>query len=282
MELRPFGRSFFLLSFMLNFTRFPILLLLLAFVACQSNTSEAEYTADVDPNPAAEGFNLEDSDSLAIAWADGVMLAMGGRKTWDETRFLQWNFFGSRKWFWDKKTGDIRVEAASDTTIILYNLQSKHTQVYKYGQTWSDPDTLEYYGERARKAWINDSYWLFMPFKLKDSGVTLSYLGLDTLAETMPATKLRLEFEGVGVTPNNAYDVWIDQADTLIKKWAFYNNATDSLAQFDTPWVEYKNYNGLYLASSRGAEYEIGEIATYSELDSTVFRSFDPLFYLNK
>jgi hypothetical protein len=29
--------------------------------------------------------------------------------------------------------------------------------------------------------WINDAYWLVMPWKLQDPGVTLSYVKTDTL-----------------------------------------------------------------------------------------------------
>jgi hypothetical protein len=44
-------------------------------------------------NPAAEGFNESGSDAKAMAIADEVMQAMGGRKAWDKTRYLSWKFF---------------------------------------------------------------------------------------------------------------------------------------------------------------------------------------------
>ena len=45
-----------------------------------------------------------------------------------------------------------------------------------------------------------------MPFKLKNSGVTLKYLG-DTTAtkDGKPADVLQLTFEGMGVTPDNKH-----------------------------------------------------------------------------
>ena len=45
-----------------------------------------------DLNAPAEGFDLESSDPLAIVIADRVMHAMGGRRAWDQTRYLSWNF----------------------------------------------------------------------------------------------------------------------------------------------------------------------------------------------
>ena len=44
-----------------------------------------------------------------------------------------------------------------------------------------------------------------MPYKLKDSGVTLKYKGQDTLETGHPAEKLQLTFEEVGKTPENKY-----------------------------------------------------------------------------
>ncbi|MEJ2086172.1 MAG: hypothetical protein P8Y44_10915, partial [Acidobacteriota bacterium] len=50
-----------------------------------------------DENPPAPGFNAEASDDEAIVIADQVMEALGGRKAWDDTRYLTWNFFGRRR-----------------------------------------------------------------------------------------------------------------------------------------------------------------------------------------
>ena len=46
-------------------------------------------------NPPAEGFNAEESSPFAVILADQVMNSMGGRKAWDDTNVLYWNFFGA-------------------------------------------------------------------------------------------------------------------------------------------------------------------------------------------
>ncbi len=55
-------------------------------------------TAHAEDNAPAEGFNAADSDTkaIAIAIADEVMSTMGGRKNWDDTRYITWRFFGFR------------------------------------------------------------------------------------------------------------------------------------------------------------------------------------------
>src|SRR5258708_374162 len=75
-------------------------------------------------NPPADGFDLANSDQAAIQLADSIMMAMGGRENWDKTRFISWNFYGRRKWVWDKKTNRVRVESIKDSTIYLANLDS--------------------------------------------------------------------------------------------------------------------------------------------------------------
>ena len=59
-------------------------------------------TIQIVGNPPAEGFDLVNSDAKAIAIADEVVTASGGRQNWENTRLIKWNFFGSRNLAWDK------------------------------------------------------------------------------------------------------------------------------------------------------------------------------------
>jgi len=114
-------------------------------------------------NPAAEGFNLAGSDARAIALADAVMAAQGGRAAWDETRYLSWNFFGRRQLLWDKWTGDVRIDFVGKPTVLLVNVNTGLGQAQIDGVVQTHPDSLAKYAAMARSIWINDSYWLFMP-----------------------------------------------------------------------------------------------------------------------
>ena len=71
---------------------------------------------------------------------------------------------------------------------------------------------------------MNDSYWLFMPFKLKDTGVTLSYLKEDMTQIGELSDVLRLTFKEVGATPDNAYWIWVSKDQNLIKQWAYFKH----------------------------------------------------------
>ncbi len=238
-----------------------ILMLLTFFVACQ----EVSQTEEME-NPQAEGFDLEGSDQLAIDMADKIMEAMGGRKAYDNTRYLKWNFFGARRHFWDKYTGDVKIESLRDSITIDMNINQMTGNVDYKGRQLTDQDSLNQYLQKGKEWWINDSYWLVMPYKLKDSGVTLKYMDQDTMQTGEKAEVLSLTFENVGVTPQNKYHVYIDTSDYLIKQWDYYSNATDSLPRFSSPWLAYQKYGDILLSGDRGGGRKLTEIAVGDSL----------------
>ena len=250
-----------------------LFLIWLALMACQQNKPDTAK----DVNPPAAGFNLEGSDPQATQLADQVMTAMGGRKAWDNTRYLQWNFFGARRHLWDKHTGWVRIDNQRNDLEIILNINREPLtgQVYKDGAVVTNQDSVNYYLERGRRMWINDSYWLVMPFKLKDNGVTLEYVGTDTTISGDPAEVIRLTFEAVGVTPQNAYHVWITPSDSLVKQWAYYADANDSAAVFARIWGDYRQIGNILLSGDRGNDRWLTEIEVLDEVPSNVFESFE-------
>ncbi len=227
-------------------------------------------------NPAADGFDGENSDAAAIAIADEVMAAMGGRNNWDGTRYLAWNFFGRRHLLWDKKSGNVRI--TTDDATYLINVFDDSGKVMKGGEELTHPDSVGKYVDRAKKIWINDSYWLVMPFKLKDSGVTLNSLGKDTTATGDTADKLQLKFKEVGVTPNNMYWVYVDETSRLVTQWDFFTNADDEKPRFSNPWQDYKQHGDILLSGDRGRG-KLTDIAVYQTLPDSVFTTFAPIDY---
>lgn len=203
-------------------------------------------------NPPAEGFNMAASDQQAIAIADMTMEAMGGRSAYENARYLSWNFFGSRKHVWDKQTGDVYIKNLKENYEIRMNINDMKGSLTMAGQDINHPDSLSKYLQKGKEMWINDSYWLVMPYKLKDSGVTLKHAGDGETAEGAQADKLELTFEQVGVTPQNKYHVYVDKESKLITQWDFFTNANDTEPRFSTPWKDYNQYGGIMLSGDRG------------------------------
>lgn len=225
----------------------------------------------------AKSFSSDGSDPKAIAIADKVLAASGGIQSWDTINVLKWNYFGRRQWLWDKKNQMIRVENVQNDTKLILDLKTKQGKVYKDGKEWNDADTLKKYLESAYKMWINDMYWLAMPFKIKDAGVHLNYLREDTTKTGIASDVIVMTFDSVGVTPNNKYEVWVGKNSNLVAQWAYYPNKTDSVPLFISPWDGYVKYGGIFLSSDRGTNRQFSSIKAMDHVSPEVFKNFDPI-----
>ena len=160
----------------------------------------------------------------ARAVAEKVIEAMGGWESWKSTRYLRFSFFGFRTHYWDKDTGRYRVSwtdrGSGHSQVILMNLNSKKGKVYTDGIEVTDVKTRDQFLERARRAWINDTYWLLMPYKLFDPGVELTYSGEEVINGTTYDI-LHLSFNDVGVTPGDEYWAYINRETSLMDKWVY-------------------------------------------------------------
>jgi hypothetical protein len=233
-----------------------------------------------EANPPAEGFNAAQSDTKAIEIADEVMQQMGGRAAWDNTRYLRWTFFGRRTLLWDKWTGNVRIDFADNNDVYLVNINDDSGKVWKDGAYLSQPDSLAKYLGQAKSIWINDSYWLVMPFKLKDSGLTLKYLGEDSKGDTL-RHKLQLTFEAVGDTPDNKYWVFVDDDTKLVSEWSFFTRFDDKEPRFSTPWADYRPYGNILLSGNRGRG-QLTNIAAYNSVPGSVFedaKAYNPAIW---
>jgi len=178
------------------------------------------------------------------------MERLGGRTAWDATRYLTWRFFGGRRHVWDKCTGDHRFEDGE--LIVLSNLHDRHGRAWQADVEILDLDTLAAKLDKAYASWINDSYWLVMPYKLKDSGVTLTYHGECMTEDGLPAHIVELTFHGVGLTPQNRSQVWVDIDNSLVRQWSFYRESTDTEPRFIMPWANWQPYGPIWLNDDFG------------------------------
>lgn len=218
---------------------------LLAFAFAAAGSGWLAGCADKSSDKASG----QAADPKAAAIADRVLKEMGGREGWDNTRYLAWDFFGGQYQIWDKKTGDFHWE--KDTLVANYNLNSKQGHVYSRGKDVSSTPAGQQLLEKLTPMWINNSYWLVMPFKLQDPGVLLKYLGEGKTMDGAPADRLQMTFNKVGVTPDNRYEVLVNQATGLVDEWAYFPKASDPQPAFRRHWNEYARHGQILLASGR-------------------------------
>jgi len=197
------------------------------------------------------------SNPEAIALVKSSLEKMGGRSGWDQARVLKWRFWGKRLHYWDKATGDVRIEA--DSTLILMNINSKKGRVWQSGREITDADSLKSVLDDGYAIWINDSYWLVMPYKLFDPGVRLAEPHDAELSDGRPAQRFTVTFDEVGLTPENKYDVWIADDTGLVEQWAYYEKSTDTDPKFTLPWGGWKKFGPILLATEHGrpADWQI-------------------------
>lgn len=244
---------------------------LMAFIACQS--SGKFVNRDV-PNTPALGFNTEGSDAKAIEIADSVMKACGGRYAWDQTRYIRWTFFNNRTLVWDKTQNRVRIEFNNSDMKILLNLSDMTGKVWQNGAILTQPDSIKKYLERGKGIWINDSYWLVMPFKLKDSGVTLKYLGKRNNTVGSECDVLELTFNAVGSTPDNKYNVYVNPSSRLVVQWDYFKKYTDEKPSMSTPWADYRGLGNIMLALNRGEGRSMLPMGVYKSIPDSVFTRF--------
>ncbi len=263
------GESYVKLATMQTSRHLVVLLACLLVTALPGLAQKSKST-----NPPAAGFDMSGSDPRAVQIADEVMQAMGGRKAWDNTHFISWNFFGNRRLVWDKWSGNVRVDNLKNDQTVMLNINTDQGRVFRNGKEETNPDSVAKFVKAAKGAWINDSYWLVMPFKLKDSGLTLKHLGEEKTDTGQDADLLQMTFKGVGNTPDNKYKVWVDKATHLVTQWAYYPKFTDEKPGFTLPWTDYQKHGSILLSGKRGTR-ELTDIRVYNGLPGEVFTAFD-------
>jgi hypothetical protein len=240
-------------------------LFLVAALGALGGTAGCYRGPPADPNPAAPGFDVAGSDERAIEVADRLMQSLGGRARWDATRLIGWNFFGQRRLLWDKHEQTARIEYLGEGPAldVALHLDTRTGRAWRDGVEIVDPAQLQGVLEAAYRHWSNDSYWLVMPYKLKDSGVTLRDLGQRKLgARTMDVLELTLR--DAGATPQNRYEVLVSEDRCLVESWSFAEKAGETAPRVTTVWQDWRFYGGIQLSGDRG-ERKLSDIFVLTE-----------------
>ena len=232
-----------------------------------------------DSNPPADGFDLAGSDAKAIEIADMVMGTMGGRANWDATRYLSWSFFGNDH-VWDKWTGEYRYQR--DDLVVLMNVNSQEGRAWRAGEEVTEEIEFTKSIESAYRSWVNAGYWLMMPYKLKDSGVTLKYVGEGELMDGRPAEMLELTFKNVGLTPQNKYHIYVSKESMLVEEWAYFPEASDAEPRWNIPWKNWKTYGDIMLSDDRGVRendepFVLPNVGVYDSMSDGMFSDPAPV-----
>lgn len=161
-----------------------------------------------------------------------------GFENWKNVSEIQFTFnvdkdssHFERIWTWKPKTNDVIFSTVGDSIVMFNRSKIDSTKI------------------RLDSGFINDKYWLLVPFQLIwDKGATIS----ESIQETAPISKNVLNKITItypnkgGYTPGDAYDIYFGD-DFLIKEWVFRkgNQVEPSMI---TTFENYQDFNGIKIA----------------------------------
>jgi len=171
------------------------------------------------------------ADAKAAQVAKELTDAMGGQSSWDNLPCFRFDFVAVKEGkevarfqhWWDKKNGRARVEGPDDQghhVVAIFNLGDKHGVSFTDGVPDSDPATIKGRIQNGYERWVNDTYWVMMPFKLRDPGTNLTYDRQANGPNGEVWDVLSLTFDSnVGLTPQDHYWLYVNQKTHLVDKW---------------------------------------------------------------
>ena len=204
------------------------------------------------------------SDAHAVAIANQVMQALGGADRWNRLRGLRWTWEvsvndtvkASRHHSWDKRDGWHRVEGqnrAGHKFLFIERLGSNQGMAWMDGQPIIG-DSLSKLVSHAKSMWTNDTYWMLMPYKLRDPGVTLRDAG-EAHEGAKTYDKIALSFDHVGETPGDHYWIYVNRANHRIEKWDMILEGDQPPAQTWT-WDDWVQKDGLWFPTAHRQDHE--------------------------
>jgi hypothetical protein len=234
----------------------------------------------------------------ALLLADRVVEQMGGREAFNDIRYLRFDFkvdvngnevYAARH-LWDRWTGRYREEWAlfEDEAQALFNVDTNEGRAFRNGTEVTSEAKTDVI-EQAKYNYLNDSYWLLMPWKMTDPGVNLTSFE-HTSADGHIFDVLHLSFEdSVGESPGDQHWLFVNPETGVVEKTGYF------LERFevDTPsfseatiwsWSDWSVLDGVQFASKRKvlhsihdpfetAQSEFTLIATLDDVDDSVFES---------
>lgn len=189
--------------------------------------------------------------------------AMGGQQTWDHLPYFRFDFVvvkdgkevaRFRHW-WDKAHGRCRVEGPDDqgqNVTAIFNLTDKKGKAFTDGVIEADSTNVKNIIQNGYERWVNDTYWVMMPFKLHDPGTRVKHVRVqedEGGGETYDVLELSFA-AGVGLTPKDRYWLYVNQRTHLIDRWEYVLTGQKPPPQGST-WESWTSIGPLQFSLAR-------------------------------
>jgi hypothetical protein len=181
------------------------------------------------------GVPAEKNSDDATNSAEAVWKASGG-ENWPNVKTIDFIFsmvkggkaIAAAEHHWDVAAGTDRVKwEDKDVTVKIANPAP-------------DPDSKTAYAR-----WVNDSFWLLAPLRLKDRGVHVTDQGTKTI-DGAEREVLHLSFDKAALAPHDQCWLYLDPDTHLVSSWDYM---TEPGKMMHASWTGYQRSGGLTLAT---------------------------------
>lgn len=244
-------------------TRLAILALVLAWVAMpvRGSAASARGGSATLRTEAPPG----EADALSASIVKDLTDALGGQQTWDRVPNFRFDFvvvnngreIARFKHWWDKQHSQCRVEGPDDkgrTVAAIFNLLTMKGKTFTDGIIDTDSSNIAAIIKNGYERWVNDTYWVVMPFKLRDPGTRLKHARTEENEGGDTVDVLELSFApGVGLTPEDRYWLHVNRKTHLIEKWEYLLTGHKPPPQGST-WESWSSIGPLKFSLARRFE----------------------------
>ena len=200
------------------------------------------------------------ADPKAAKVARSLDDALGGMSRWESVPYVRFDFVvvkegkelaRFRHW-WDKRHGRDRVEGPDEkgnVVATVVNLADRTGKSFTSGFADRDSASIASHVQNGYERWVNDSYWLMMPFKVRDPGTNLKYGGSKKGPDGVEWDVLELTFDpGVGLTPKDHYWLYVNRKTHLMDRWDYLLQDMKPPAQTAT-WEGWTKFGPVHLST---------------------------------
>jgi hypothetical protein len=234
------------------------------------------------------------ADEKAAAVAAELDNAMGGMPAWESVPYVRFDFVivkegkelaRFRHW-WDKRRGLDRVEGPNDKgqmAAAIVNLRNRTGKSFTAGLPDQDSTGIAAQVENGYERWVNDSYWLMMPFKLRDPGTNLKYDSLKKGPNGVEWDVLELTFDkGVGLTSGDHYWLYVNRKTHLMDKWDYLLEKMTPPAATAT-WEGWSKFGSVRISTlhhfgAKPTMLQFQNVALPPAMDESIFTDARPRY----
>jgi hypothetical protein len=234
---------------------------------------------------AAGGANAE------TVWKE-MTDAMGGQATWDRLPYIRFDFVVTRdgkeiarfRHWWDRAHSRCRVEGPDEkgrVVAAIVDLKTRKGKSFTDGISDTDSSNIANIVQNGYERWVNDTYWLMMPFKMRDPGSHLKYARSEVKPKGEAYDVLELSFDaGVGLTPKDRYWLFVNKKTHLIDRWEMVLQGQKPPPQGFT-WEQWTAIGPVRLSLERrmvgkSTVIRLENVAAPAMMDESVFTDAHP------